>query len=565
VLLDDKTAARHPLPLGRELLAQVIEALDRAGARAVALDLLLADPLGDSGDLTLAMVTAESRGVIHAMDLLQASGPGERPEPLPPRFAVPLASDGLLTANRAVLPMASLLEKAHLLGGVGLLVDEDGLIRRVPLLVRYQGRAYPSLGLAAVSRALGALLEGIRWRPGEPLVITPARGAPLTVPVDERACLRISVRGTLASRHAHSFVDVLALARAERKDELRRRFGGRVVLLGVSASGQKDIQPLPGIGAPPLVLAHAMAVETMLGRDFVHVSGWPTLLLLVGALALLALLAGARLPWYLLVPLIPAGIAALWLGSSTVLGRWGLALPLIAPSVALAVGGLVGWGLRFGVEQRQRRLLAEALGRYLPRRVSGRILSDPRALRLGGQRKELSLVALRLQGFGALSEQLEPEEVGQLLSSVFAAAAAVVTRYDGTLDRFSGEGVRAFFNDPVPCPEHAARAVACALELRSEVQGLLARWARDGRPRPPLGVAVHTGYVTVGNIGAVQRMEYTAVGRNVETTERLAEAAPAGTVLVSGRTRARAEERFVFEPRGALDPGLETFEACAPR
>jgi len=561
VLIDNRTAAKLLLPLHRDVLAEVVESLSMAGARAVALDLLIADPLSNSEDLELALVSMERPGVIHALDLIP--GPTGGPQ-VPSRFAVPVEPGSLLRGDRAALPIPPLVARAHHLGNIELVVDPDGLIRRVPLLMRHGDHAFPALSLVAACLALQAPIDRIRWSPGQPLFI-PTRPE-LAVPVDEHACMKISVRGSMASRRPHSFLDVLQLTRGGKagRAKLARRFDGRVVLVGMAVSGQHDIQPLPGLAAPPLVLAHAMAVETLLGRDFVRPARWPHLLLAVGLLALVALGVGARLPWYVVLVVVPGGIAAHWLVASHVIAHHGLALPVIAPGVALVVAGLTGWGIRFRFEQRQRRVLAEALGRYLPRRVSARILSEPGALRLGGQRKELSLVVARLQGFGALSEQLEPEEVGELLAGFFAIVSDVATRHDGTLDRFDGDGVRLFFGDPVPCSDHADRALRCALEIRRDVLAAVARWASGGRPRPPVGIGVHTGYVTVGNIGAVQRMEYTVVGRNVELAEQLAAAAPPGMILASSRTRGIAAELFVFELRESSVP-TEVFELCAEK
>jgi class 3 adenylate cyclase/predicted Ser/Thr protein kinase len=567
VLVDNKTVRELGMPFDRDHLVDVIEALNAAGARAVALDLLIADRGPGSGDLDLATVSESARGLIHAADLYRSRGPGQVLVP-PARFAVStVRPDGLLEVNRATLPIPMVLENGRLLGNVGLLVDGDGLIRRVPLLVRFGDRVFPALSLVAACQGLGARLEDVRFRPGEPLTIARRGADPVVVPLDRQAAMRISVRGTLESRTPASFLEILRLARSETRaarDKLRRRYEGKVIVVGMAASGQRDIQPMPGLLAPPLVIAHAMAVETILGQDFVRIAGWPWLVALVLVLAAVALLGGLRLPWYVLVPSVAAAVFLYWLGASATLGGLGLALPVVAPCLALVVGGAAGWGVRLRAEQRQRRLLSEALGRYLPRRVSDQILADDRALKLGGQRKELSIVVVRLQGFGALSEKLEPEEVGELLARLFASVAEVVTRHEGSLDRFSGEGVRAFFGDPVPCVDHAEHAVRCALSIRAEAQGLLSGWASAGRPCPPLGIGVHTGYVTVGNIGAVQRMEYTVLGRNVEIAEELAAAAPSGTVLASERTRALTDEGFIFE-RASSGGGVKGSAVCAPR
>jgi len=574
VMVDDQTIDKLGMPFKRDRLVDVIEALGRAGAKAVALDLLIEDEGPGNGDPNLAAITASTPALIHAMDLYRASGTGSASNAPPARFAIQGAPTGSLNqATRATVPIPSVLGKAAQLGHVGLQIDPDGLIRSVPLLVSMAGKAYPALSLATACRLLGATVRDVRWSPGEPLTISPPGKQPVVVPVGGAASMRISVRGILGDRRRVSFLKVLSLAQSDTPEadrKLGQLFKGKAVLVGLFASGQQDVQPMPGMLAPPLVIAHAMAVETLLGQDFVERGGWPWLLALVSILGLGAMTGGLRLPWYASLMVVVGAIGGYWLGASALFRASGLALPVMAPCLAMVIGGVAGWGTRLRAEQHQRRLLADALGRYLPRRVPDAILADAKALRLGGQRKELSLVVVRLQGFGALSERLEPEEVGELLSSLFATVAECVTGHDGTLDRFSGEGVRAFFGDPVPCTDHAEHAVGCALEIRAAAQALLARWARGGRPRPPLGVGVHTGYVTVGNIGSVQRMEYTVLGRSVEIAEELSVAARPGTVLASARTRAVALERFIFEERGALagdgaTAPVESFEVCAPR
>ncbi len=568
-LVDDPFLARYGMPFSRDLLADAIEAIEGAGAKALAIDLLLAEPGPGVADTTLA-VTTRSSSVVHAMDLYASEGGQTDASPtLPP--PVPLPVDGLLAADRAVVPYPRLAAAARHVGTVGLWIDgTDGVIRRAPLLTAYRGAVYPSLSLVTVCRALDADLQRTRWRPGEPLeLVSPSGELRLRVPVDERARLRLSVRGGLQGRPQVSMQRVVELARAtgpEAKQRLRALFKDRVVLVGMWASGQREMQPMPGMNAPPLVIAHVMAIETMLGRDFIRSATWPEWAPLIAALALLGLLAGLLLRLPLALVVLPAALVAWWFGGTLAASR-GLLLPVVGPMLALALGGLVGATQRTLGALRQRQLLGQALGRYLPRRVAQEILADPRALRLGGKRKELSLLSVEIQGFAALSEKLEPEEVGELLEAFFSVVVERVQRHEGTLDRFSGEGVRAFFGDPIPQADHAERAVACALEIQHAALQVIGRWASGGRPRPVLGIGVHTGYVTVGNIGTLQRMEYTAVGRAVELARQLGSAAR-DTVLTSARTRALSEGHYVFQRRSvpALEAaGLEAWEACSPR
>jgi class 3 adenylate cyclase/CHASE2 domain-containing sensor protein/tRNA A-37 threonylcarbamoyl transferase component Bud32 len=566
VVIDDDTTNTLGWPIHNAKLADVLDALERVGARAVGVDLLLAHGGDRLGDQALADVTQQARRLVHAVYFFVGGDVGLSSE-LPGRFATPVApAPELQRANRVTIPFEELLGASRSIGHTSLEVDADGVIRRVPLLINYRGKVYPALSLIAVAVSLGATVADIRWSPGEPVTVTPPHGELLSIPVDRRGALRISVRGTLEDRTRVSLREVheLVLAGASKRSELERRFRGRTVVLGTTLTGQTDIQPMPNMPAPYLIVAHAMAIETILGRDFIRSASW-TALLLVPLLALAFALVGARLPATVGLLVVPVAVIGVWLVARLAIGRWGIALPIIGPCAAVFLGGLVGFGHRQWSERSQRRVLAEALGRYLPRKVANRILADPKVMRLGGQRRELSLLCVELHGFAALSEKLEPEEVGQLLQAFFGVVSDQVARFDGTVDRFSGEGVRAFFGDPVPHEDHACRAVSCGVEIRRSALRVLTAWASGGRPRPPLGVGVHTGYVTVGNIGTTLRMEYTVLGRNVEVAQRLA-AAARDCVLVSARTQAITASAIVYEPRPCVaDVEGETHEACAVR
>lgn len=574
LLVDEDDGRRYGLPLDREKLAEVLDGLRGLGATAIALDLLVSDPSPGGGDAMLAGATADSPDLVHAFLALgdPSQPPAEGEDRLPERFAIPGAADdpALAGGSRLTAPLPRLLKRARHVGNVGVVVDPDGTVRRVPLLIRYDGRLFPSLSLMAAARVLGAEREHIRWQPGGPLTLAAPGRAPLEIPVDAQGCLLLSVRGGLQQRTRYTLREVVeALQGGEPalRARLQAAVRGRAVLVGVVSAGHTDIHAMPGMPAAPLVLAHSMAMETLLARDFLRPVGLGLRWLLVALLLLGGLAAASTLRWSW-AALAVAAAGALYGGA--VVGLFvgpGLVLPVFSPLVALAVGALVGGLLRYRSEQLQRRRLSDALGRYLPGSVASSILSDPKALRLGGQRKELSLLAVRLQGFGALSEQIEPEEVGQLLQPFFRSVADIVFAHGGTLDRFSGEGVRAFFGDPLPQADHSRRAVACALDLRAAGLRVVHEWAAGGRRKPALGLGVHTGYVTVGNIGVVQRMEYTVLGRNVDRVEELAARAP-NIVLVSARTRALTEEAFVYAAQPAADgeaDGPAVFEAVSLR
>ena len=208
--------------------------------------------------------------------------------------------------------------------------------------------------------------------------------------------------------------------------------------------------------------------------------------------------------------------------------------------------------------ERDKRRVSETLSRYRSPAVMQRVLAEPDRLKLGGKRKELTILSVSIHGFQETIERLEPEEIDELLGTLFEQLTDIVFEFQGTVNQFSGHGLRAFFGDPVPQPDHAERAVRCALEALRRGQELLTDWAGSSRPRLPLGIGVHTGYVTVGNVGSRARMEYTVLGRNVMLADELSQAS-GGKVLASARTVSLAGKGFAFEERG-VHAGLRCFE-----
>jgi class 3 adenylate cyclase len=198
----------------------------------------------------------------------------------------------------------------------------------------------------------------------------------------------------------------------------------------------------------------------------------------------------------------------------------------------------------------------ELFGRYVSPEIVRRLAAEPDSLRLGGERVTLTLLFSDIRGFTAMSERLPPETVVEVLNEYLEAMTAIVFRHGGTVDKFIGDAVMAFWGAPIPVPDHARRAVAAALEMRAELAALNARWRERGVPvELRIGIGVHTGEAIVGNIGSLSRkLEYTAIGDTVNLTSRLeGMTVPMGTdLLISDATREAAGDAFDYHPLGEV-------------
>jgi class 3 adenylate cyclase/CHASE3 domain sensor protein len=195
---------------------------------------------------------------------------------------------------------------------------------------------------------------------------------------------------------------------------------------------------------------------------------------------------------------------------------------------------------------------AEQLRRYLAPQVADAVMSGAAPVTLESTRRNLTILYANIRGFTAMSERVEPEELIDALNEYFGVMTDVVFRHGGTLDKYVGDGILSFFGDPIPFEDHAERAVAAALEMRSQLRGIRSKWHERLHEELNVGIGISTGYVTVGNIGSDTRTEYTVIGNHVNLASGLAETAGANQILVSERTLAAVRGRVEAEPVESL-------------
>ncbi len=200
---------------------------------------------------------------------------------------------------------------------------------------------------------------------------------------------------------------------------------------------------------------------------------------------------------------------------------------------------------------REKELLKGAFSKYVTKSVVDRIMEHEGGLKLGGEKKEVSVFFSDIRGFTPMSEQLRPEEVVSLLNEYFSEMVKIIFKYEGTLDKFMGDAIMAIYGAPVEQNNHAERAVLAALEMAEKMKVLQAKWRMEGKKEVNIGIGINTGEVVVGNLGSNERMEYTAIGDNVNLAQRLESVAGAGQILISSATYERVKNKVTAR---MLDP-----------
>jgi adenylate cyclase len=438
------------------------------------------------------------------------------------------------------------------------LTDRDGVVRALPLLAEYQGQYYESLALAMFRVLLGEpqVSPGFpqqRYLPSDYQALDSLRlqkgASVLSIAVDERVAALVPFRGR-GGPHGGSFryvsaADLLA-GRVPPGD-----LANKIVLVGTTAPGLLDLRATPVGEAYPGVETHANLITGLLDGDWLtrpdYALGYELLTLVAAGLILalgLPLLSATRA--VLLSVAVVAGVIALntWL----FVGH-GLVLPLASTLVMSAFAFALNMSYGYLVESRAKRDLAHLFGTYVPPALVDEMVKDPASYSMQAQMRELTVMFCDMRGFTHLSETMNPVELQGLLNTVFNQLTNVIRVRRGTIDKYMGDCVMAFWGAPVAMSDHAALAVQAALDMSSTLRTINAERLAQGLAPIGVGVGLNTGDMCVGDMGSDLRRSYTVIGDAVNLGSRLEGLSRlyGVDVVASEFTRAQAPD-FIWQP-----------------
>lgn len=443
-----------------------------------------------------------------------------------------------------LFPIDRFRKQAVGLGSIDLVSDDDGVVRSMPAPAFEKSGGELRLSVLPISMECALLT----WYPEAPPVFQfrnnvlkmgehsfPIGGGRWMIPY-------CGGDGTLPR---FSMIDLLR-GDAENNGKLK----GKIVLIGNTRPTQHDLFSVP---VPPVKLTvngvEERSTNTMAGveiqgqalsamlegysiRMATRLESWFLYLVLAVAASVLALL--SLKPFFSLVAW-SLGALLVVLGCYFSL-KSGIALPLLGLVLTWCCCAAVSFSHDRYRDYRDRQAVSRLFARYVSPNIAKTLLDQPDLVHLGGKRKELSILFSDIRGFTSLSEKLQPEEVSGLLNEYFTEMTEILFNFDGTLDKFIGDAVLAFFGDPVDQPDHAERAVACAVRMQEKAAELRERFRKEGKPELHIGIAVHTGPVIVGNNGSVNNFMYTVIGDAVNLASRLQGLAVKDDVILSAYT-----------------------------
>ena len=554
-------------PWPRSLYNPLLEHCARGGAAAVLFDVLF-NNLSPWGEETDAEFAAGIRGNGRVF-LAAAFSSGEAAGgPLDPRLSLPVEGVPPAGLRRAAAsaPLPPLRAAAAGIGSVTLRPDGDGAVRSLPIGVLFEGRLVPGLAFAPFAAAA----QAARFEPGR------AHLGDLDLPIDDQGRLLVRFHGTRGDYRRYSAAQVItsALAAAEGRTPAvpAEAFRGAYVIVGATAPGLLDLKPTPLAAGAAGFEVHVAAIDNLLNGDFLRPAppaataglALAAAAVVVAAVGFLPVAAGAGAAAGVVAAtfaVLAAAYRAGWF-----LDPWAVGVSLLLAVIGAAVG-------RYTTEGREKRFIAGAFARYVSPKVVRQILADPARLALGGERRDVTLLFSDLQGFTSISETMSPQQLVAFLNDYTTLMADVITGpgLDGTIDKYIGDSVMAFWGAPLPQPDHARRgllaALACQERLRPFCDGLVAR----GGPRLVTRIGLDSGTCVVGNMGSRDRFDYTAIGDTVNQASRLEGINKVyGTLIIASASTWQAAPGTAFGRRldrvrvkGKAEP-VAIYEALAP-
>jgi adenylate cyclase len=513
-----KELGRFPWP--RSVWGRVVDRLTEDGAKVIVFDVFFTETENVASDDLFQDAIRRSGRVILPMvfDLIEGyQGSGFTDTKLD--F---MTSSAYMTVKNSDLPFSPIKAKmvlptlqrfsafAQSLAHINMVSDRDGTLRWEILAIDYHNDYYAPIGLEAARCFLGIKPEDLSLDYAGAVHL-----GNITIPTDEYGRMLINYRGPNQTFPVYAISDIL-----DRRTPAGT-FKDKIVLIGATAIGIYDLRVTPFSTHMAGIEKHANVVDNILREDFIRRSETAVLILIF----LFAIVLGIALPRLGAM----AGVALFLVMFTGYLGFVyylflvkGIWFNLVYPASALLFGYTSQTAYRFFTEEQRAREIRKMFSSYVSKRIVDELIRDPSKAKLGGDRKEITVLFSDIRGFTSFSEKHQPEEVVSLLNEYLGAMTNIVFEYEGTLDKFIGDAIMALWGAPVGQPDHAERACRCALTMIEKLKELQKKWANEGKYVIDIGIGINTGGMVVGNMGAEgKKMDYTVIGDNVNLGARL--------------------------------------------
>jgi len=506
---------------------QLVKYLSEAGALAIGLDVLYdRDTFRPEQDIDFVNQVAQAGNVYSALYFAQADSDNwlpvmsEEPKAFDAErvfYQLPLADmQRFRSEERFESEFSELLNASANCGHVNFNADVDGVVRSIHLFTNFNNHLYPSLAFKMFMDLVGA--DSLGLVDGPLLELYGSGERILEIPVDEQGNMLIDYAGSFKSFRYISFYDVL---HADERGLPKEFFENKIIFLGTSLAGLFDLRNVPFMQAFPGVEIHANILFTLLNQSFIERSStFNSLLIMLALGALVGILISFMGPfWSILVVTV---IAILYvLGAAVLFMDYHIWAEILSPLLTLFFTFTFVYIYRYMTEEKSKRFIRSTFSHFVTKSVVDELLANPDKIKLGGEKKECTVLFSDVAGFTTISEKLAPEALVKLLNEYLTEMTNIIFKYDGMLDKYEGDAIMAVFGAPITHENDAYHCCASALEMQEQLVRMRAMWRKMGKPELSARIGINTGPMVVGNMGSETRFDYTVMGDAVNLGARL--------------------------------------------
>ena len=515
--IDDKSLEKiGRWPWDRSKIAALIDLLKDKGAKVIMMDIIFSEPSKDDKILASSIKRAGNVILPIVFDFKQSEKKAK--SDVLPDYAYPMVRDSNnfkifppISGQHVLMPLDNLTAAANTLGCINMIPDKDGVLRWEVLAFEYDGELYPSIDIQTARLYLGI--------PMEAMILNAAKGVQLGdrfIPADFWNRTLIHYYGPDGTFPVISVADLFEgkIDDSAIKD--------KAVLVGATAVGIYDLRVTPTSPAMPGIEKHASVIASALRGDFITKStNLLNVLIIIGTGVLFSfLIVRLKAIWGALLSFV--FIATISLTSYQLFFMKNLWIDTSYSVNNILLIYLVINAYKYATEERYAKRIRGMFSSYVTEKIVDELIKNPELAKLGGERRKVTVLFSDVRGFTTFSEKHGPEKVVAILNEYLGEMTNIIFEWDGTLDKFIGDEIMAFWGAPLPQGDHAERAVKCALHMVKRLEELQEKWKSEGREPLYAGFGINTGEVIVGNIGAEgKKMDYTIIGDNVNLGARV--------------------------------------------
>lgn len=532
-------------PWSRDKIARVIDKLSELEAAVITFDIILSEhekndrvlakSISKAGNVILPVVFFFNEDAPENLAITSSAFPVLNPQDF--KRYHPISSKNILACEKI------LNENAAGFGHINMFPDPDGTIRWEVLFIEYYGYMIPSLSLKTVSMYLGI--------PPEKQAIDATRGIYLGkryIPTDPWGRVLIPYYGGNETFKYLSIADILE--NKVKKEDIENK----IVIVGATAVGIYDLRVTPLSSALPGVEKHANVIAAIIDEKTLLPASSSVVSLLIFLSGIISILFYKKLrAGYSVIVLL--GLLIIVFSISFSFFKNGIWLSIVYISGNLVTQFLIITTIKYAYSEKEARQIKKIFSSYVTEKVMNELIKNPSTAKLGGARREVTVLFSDIRDFTTLSEKLPPEKVVEILNEYFNTMAEIIFKWEGTLDKFMGDAIMVFWGAPLPQNDHAERALKCAIEMISKLRYLYNKWKVENKPLLKIGIGISTGEVLVGNIGAEgKKMDYTVIGDHVNLACRLEQLNKQfnSEILISECTYERVKEKIEIEYQDSI-------------